>query len=270
MDHYQLVKPDTLAGIERYLGSGLIKGVGPGLAARIVKTFGLETLEILDKEPARLREVEGLGAKKIQTIKQAWQAQRHVHRIMVFLQGHGISASYALKIYKVYGSSAMEVVEHNPYRLAEEIWGIGFKTADRIAASVGITGNDPRRARAGLLFLLNAASEEGHCYLPEAELIHRGQELLGLSTEALQSQLPGLVEDGRLVSDRRPALSCFSICMSNAALPPLIRNLLAFTGKGKGLPDLEQLLAPVSDGWQFAWPANRKTPSKWRCQARWA
>lgn len=242
VEHYQLVKPNTLIGIERYLGSGLIKGVGPGLAARIVKSFGLKTLDVLDKKPDRLREVEGLGAKRLETIKQAWQTQRHVHQIMVFLQGHGISATYAVKIYKVYGTSAMEVVEHNPYRLAEEIWGIGFKTADRIAATVGIAGNDPRRARAGLLFLLNGASEEGHCYLPETELIHRGRELLGLSAEVLQGQLPGLIEDGRLVSSAG-RLYLSSLLHVEQGVAAAVRNLLSFAAKGKGLPGIDQLLA---------------------------
>jgi len=196
---YRIVKPNTLQGIERYLGSGLIKGVGPGFAARIVKHFGLATLDILEQDPDRLHEVAGLGAKRIETVKQAWIEQRSIHRIMVFLQGYGISATYAVKIFKTYGTKAQALVEENPYRLAEDIWGIGFKSADRIAASVGITGNDPRRARAGLLFLLNQATEEGHCYLPQAELLARGHSLLDLAPEVLAAQLPGLVSDARVV-----------------------------------------------------------------------
>jgi len=196
---YRIIKPNTLQGIERYLGSGLIKGVGPGFAARIVKHFGLATLDILENDPDRLHEVAGLGAKRIETVKRAWIEQRSIHRIMVFLQGYGISATYAVKIFKTYGAKAQALVEENPYRLAEDIWGIGFKSADRIAASVGIAGNDPRRARAGLLFLLKQAAEEGHCYLPQAELLARGHSLLDLAPDVLAEQLPGLVSDARVV-----------------------------------------------------------------------
>ena len=241
VEQYQLIKPNTLAGIERYLGSGLIKGVGPGLAARIVETFGLATLDVLDQEPDRLLEVEGLGGKRLETIKQAWQAQRHIHQIMIFLQGHGISATYAVKIYKTYGSAAMEVVENNPFRLAEEIWGIGFKTADRIAASVGIVGNDPRRARAGLLYLLNTASEEGHCYLPEGELIRRGQELLGLSAEALTGQLPALVEDALLVATGG-GIYLSALLQAERGVADAIKRLLAFPVKTNKVKDLDGLL----------------------------
>jgi exodeoxyribonuclease V alpha subunit len=163
VEQYALERPNTLNGIERYLGSGLIRGVGPRFAARIVKQFGLATLDILEKEPDRLDEVHGLGRKRISRIKETWQGQKNIHRIMIFLQGQGISVTFAVKIFKTYGADALQIVRTNPYRLTEDIWGIGFKSADRIALSMGIAQQDPRRARAGLLFALGEAANDGHC-----------------------------------------------------------------------------------------------------------
>jgi exodeoxyribonuclease V alpha subunit len=185
--------------MERYLGSGLIKGVGPKYAARIVQRFGLETLEVLDQEPERLSEVEGLGRKLVKKIKVAWQEQKEVHEIMVFLQGHNISATYAVKIYKTYGRAALQVVRENPYRLTEDIWGIGFRIADRIAISVGLPTHDPSRARAGLLFVLTEASGNGHCYLPEEELLRESSQLLEVPVELVAGQLPVLINEEKLV-----------------------------------------------------------------------
>jgi exodeoxyribonuclease V alpha subunit len=239
VQHYRIVTPNTLQGLERYLGSGLIKGIGPHYASRIVARFGLATLEVLEHEPERLHEVEGLGTKRAETIKQAWQQQRQIHQIMIFLQGHGISAAYAVKIYKAYGEKAVAVVEQNPYRLAEEIWGIGFKIADRIAASGGIVGNDPRRARAGLLFLLNGASEEGHCFLPQKELLSRGKELLDIEEDMLAAQLPGLVADARIVvSGEKVYLTTLLHAERNTAKS--IKRLLSSSAKGIALKELDR------------------------------
>ncbi|MBU0729905.1 MAG: ATP-dependent RecD-like DNA helicase [Proteobacteria bacterium] len=196
---YTILKPNTLNGMERYLGSGLIKGVGPAYAKRIVKHFGLATLDILEKDPDRLLEVRGLGKKLITSIKDAWVDQKQIHGVMVFLQGHGISATFAIKIYKTYGAQSLKVVQENPYRLAEDIWGIGFKIADRIALSLGVPVQDPRRARAGLLFALNEASDQGHCHMPMDDLLALGRELLELSPEVLENQIPALIEDERIV-----------------------------------------------------------------------
>ncbi|MBU0480494.1 MAG: ATP-dependent RecD-like DNA helicase [Proteobacteria bacterium] len=199
-----IVRPSTLKGIEKYLGSGLFKGIGPAYAGRIVKRFGIATLEVLDKEPGRLREVQGLGRKKVAGIKKIWQEQRNVHEIMVFLQSHEISAAYAVKIYKVYGDASLAVVRENPYRLSEDIWGIGFLTADRIARSVGMAMDDPRRARAGVLYTLNEATGEGHCFLPEHELLERSSLLLAMPVELIIPHLPQLVAEEKLVlADKR-------------------------------------------------------------------
>lgn len=199
---YVLLKPNTVHGIERYLGSGLIKGIGPKFAARIVDRFGVDTLDILDKNPQRLLEVEGLGKKRFAQIRKAWHAQQQIHQIMVFLQGHGISAVYAVKIFKTYGVQSIDVVKQNPYRLAEDVWGIGFKTADAIAGSVGIAADDPRRARAGLLFVLGEGVGDGHCFLPVSELFEKGKKLLGLAPELLDQQIPQLVSDEKIAVDK--------------------------------------------------------------------
>ena len=207
-DRFQVTKPNTINGIERYLGSGLIKGVGPKYAARIVQRFGLMTLEVLDQEPERLSEVEGLGRKLVEKIKEAWQEQKEVHEIMVFLQGHNISATYAVKIYKTYGRASLQVVRENPYRLTEDIWGIGFRIADRIAISVGLPTHDPSRARAGLLFVLTEASGSGHCYLPVQELLKESSQLLEVPLTLVEAQLPELINQEKLVlSDDRVYLA---------------------------------------------------------------
>ncbi len=197
LQNYEIVKPNTLNGIERYLGSGLIKGIGPAYAARIVARFGLETLEILENDPDILSEVAGLGRTRVERIKKAWQEQKEIHRIMVFLQGHGISATYAVKIFKTYGRKSLTVVKNNPYQLTEDIWGIGFRIADSIALSLGVPANDYRRARAGLLFALDESAGEGHCFLPRDRLLVQTEYLLKLSSQS--EQLP---EQENLYSDR--------------------------------------------------------------------
>lgn len=182
LQNYEIVKPNTINGIERYLGSGLIKGIGPAYAARIVDRFGLKTLDILENDPDRLGEIAGLGQTRVARIKKAWVAQREIHRIMVFLQGHGISATYAVKIFKTYGRKALAVVKKNPYQLTEDIWGVGFRIADSIALALGVPANDARRARAGLLFALDEAAGQGHCFLPRDILLNQAGHLLKLSS----------------------------------------------------------------------------------------
>ncbi len=198
-DRYQVTKPNSIHGMERYLGSGLIKGIGPRYAEKIVSLFGVATLEILDRNPERLAEVEGLGRKRVEQIISAWQEQRDVHDIMVFLQGHNISAAYAVKIYKTYGRSSLEVVRKNPYRLTEDIWGIGFRIADQIAISVGLPTHDPSRARAGILFVLNEAASDGHCFLDRSQLLENGVRLLNVPAELIGAQLSPLINEEKLV-----------------------------------------------------------------------
>ena len=174
------VLPATVAGIEKFLGSGLIKGVGPVTAKRIVDHFGAETLEIIDNHPQRLSEVGGVGRKRVSLINAGWVEKKAIKEVMIFLQGHGVSASLAAKIYKRYGDSAVAAVQRNPYRLSEDVYGIGFLTADRIGRALGIAEDAPRRVAAGVEFSLNRATEKGHVYLPSGELIGKAEELLNV------------------------------------------------------------------------------------------
>src|SRR5207244_3470377 len=171
-------QPGTVLGIKKYLGSGLVRGLGPVLAERLVEAFGIETLEVIDTSPERLAEVEGIGPVRSSRIKEAWAEQRSIKDVMVFLQSQGISTSFAVKIYKQYGDRAIAVVREDPYRLAADIFGIGFKTADRIASRLGVPRDSPRRIEAGLLHVLGQGSDEGHVYLPRAELVRRASEML--------------------------------------------------------------------------------------------
>jgi len=169
--HAQETKPATLTDLEKYLGSGSIRGIGPVTARRIVAHFGLETLTIIEQEVKRLIEVPGIGEKRVAMIESAWEAQKAIKEVMLFLQGHGVSTTYAVKIYKQYGDQAIEIVSRNPYQLAADIYGIGFVTADTIARNIGIDPASDFRYQAGILHVLSAAAEDGHCFLPERELV---------------------------------------------------------------------------------------------------
>lgn len=193
--------PTTLEGVEKYLGSGLIHGIGPAFAARLVAAFGLETLRVIDEHPERLRKVPGIGAKRAAQIREAWASQRAVQSIMVFLQGHGITASQAVKIYKQYGEAALTVLRQNPYRLAEDITGIGFRGADKIAGRLGIAKDAPERIAAGLLFVLHEAESEGNVFLPGEELIAAAAELLAAPEESIDAALTALVQQEQLIRE---------------------------------------------------------------------
>lgn len=179
------VLPATVAGIEKYLGSGLIRGVGPVTAKRIVKHFGVETLTIIEEQADRLNEVSGVGKKRVQMIMSAWQEQKAIKEVMLFLQSNGVSTSLATKIYKFYGDDAIGIVRQDPYRLARDIFGIGFLTADRIAQSLGLAPDSPQRVAAGVAYALNQATDEGHVFLPTSELVKQAGELLGVSREEI-------------------------------------------------------------------------------------
>ena len=168
----------TLVGVEKYLGSGIVKGIGEAYAKRIVAAFGMDTLRVLDETPERLSEVEGLGHKRIASIAAAWKEQRALRDIMVFLQAHGASGALAMRIWKRYGANAANVVSREPYRLAMDVWGVGFKTADRIAASLGIARDSPQRIEAGILQALRDARDSGHVYVAGEELGTRAALLL--------------------------------------------------------------------------------------------
>lgn len=178
MTQYQEILPATLTGIEKYLGSGLIKGVGPKTAKRIVSHFGLDTLEIIEHQSHRLSEIPGIAIKRIKMIQKAWSEQKSISEVMLFLQSHGVSTLYAIKIFKQYGNKAIETVTQNPYQLATDIYGIGFLSADKIALNLGLACSSQFRYKSGLLHVLGTASEQGHCFLPSSQLISEAIKLL--------------------------------------------------------------------------------------------
>jgi len=197
---YMTVLPATIQGIRRYLGSGLIKGIGPKMAERIVDRFDADTLRIIEEEPARLIEVPGLGPKRTAMIGRAWEEQKAIKEVMLFLQGVGVSTSLAVRIYKTYKDASISVVKNEPYKLAGDVWGIGFKTADKIAQAMGIPHDSPERVKAGLQFALSEASDDGHCYLPDVELIAKATDILGVESGLTETCLEELSrEEGVLM-----------------------------------------------------------------------
>ncbi len=201
---YTTVLPATIQGIRRYLGSGLIKGIGPKMAARIVAHFDLDTLRVIEEEPARLIEVPGLGPKRTAMIGRAWDEQKAIKEVMLFLQGVGVSTSIAVRIYKTYKDASISVVKNEPYKLAGDVWGIGFKTADKIAQALGVPHDSPQRVKAGLQFTLSEASDEGHCYLPEADLIAQATEILGVDASLAETCLEELSREEGVVMEGLP------------------------------------------------------------------
>ncbi len=179
--------PATSEGIKRYLGSGLIRGIGPVMAGRIVDTFGDDTLEVIDNEPARLQEVLGIGSKRIGSITKSWEEQRAIKDVMIFLQSHGVSTNLAVKIYKKYGDDSLRVVRETPYRMVKDIYGIGFKTADTIARAMGLAHDDPDRIEAGIAYTLNRMAEDGHVYMPQEELQPQAAEILAVDQEKVMA-----------------------------------------------------------------------------------
>ncbi|GGT16463.1 ATP-dependent RecD-like DNA helicase [Streptomyces kurssanovii] len=195
VENYTTVLPATIQGIRRYLGSGLIKGIGPKIAERIVDHFGTDTLDVIETEPKRLIEVPGLGPKRTKMIGVAWEEQKAIKEVMVFLQGVGVSTSIAVRIYKKYEDASISVVRNQPYRLAADVWGIGFLTADKIAQAVGIPHDSPERVKAGLQYALSQSTDQGHCFLPEEQLISDAVKLLAVDTGLVIECLAELAAD---------------------------------------------------------------------------
>ncbi len=189
VEKFEETLPATVYGIEKYLGSGLIKGVGPKFARRIVEKFGKDTLDVIEENPDALIEVEGIGRVRVERIRKSWEEQKEIKNIMLFLQGHEVSTSHATKIFKTYGSDSISVVQENPYRLADDIWGIGFKTADTIAEKMGIEKDRFIRLRSGILYTLNKLSENGHCYAVREQLIKAAVQLLEVEEAELEITL---------------------------------------------------------------------------------
>ena len=240
--------PSTLVGVERYLGSGIVKGIGEAYAKRIVARFGMDTLRVLDEQPERLAEVEGLGRKRIEAIAKGWKEQRAIREVMVFLQARGVSPSLALRIFKRYGPHAINVVSREPYRLAMDVWGVGFKTADRIAMELGIARDSPRRIEAGLLQALRDARDSGHVYLPAEELGDRAASLLEVDREenrgALERATDALALGGYVVPEAAPEGRIVYAAEMYAAESRLARGLVELArAEARPLPGAERAIA---------------------------
>ncbi|MGW7515983.1 SF1B family DNA helicase RecD2 [Streptomyces sp. NPDC054796] len=225
VENYTTVLPATVQGIRRYLGSGLIKGIGPKTAERIVDHFGTDTLDVIEADAQQLIQVPGLGPKRTKKIAAAWEEQKAIKEVMVFLQGVGVSTSIAVRIYKKYGDASISVVKNQPYRLAADVWGIGFLTADRIAQAVGIPHDSPERVKAGMQYALSQSTDQGHCYLPEEELISDSVKLLQVDTglvidclAELAAEEEGVVRETVPGEDGQPRTAVYLVPFHRAEL----------------------------------------------------
>ncbi|MFO7741345.1 MAG: ATP-dependent RecD-like DNA helicase [Anaerolineae bacterium] len=189
------ILPATVEGIKAYLGSGMIKGVGPVTAKRIVQRFGVDTLRVLDEDPQQLRQAVGVGPKRAAAVAEAWEEQKRIREVMMFLQSHGVSTNLAVKIYKTYGDDALQVVQQDPYRLARDIWGVGFKTADKVAQDLGLPHDAPSRVQAGVAYTLSQLANEGHVYVPEEELVSEAAPLLEVEADLIREAIRELDVD---------------------------------------------------------------------------
>ena len=243
VDRYESVVPATITGIQRYLGSGMIKGIGPVFAKRLVEAFGGDTLTVIEEAPGRLAEVEGIGPIRRRRITTAWAEQREIREVMLFLQGHGVSPAYAVKIFKTYGQAAIATVRENPYRLARDIRGIGFKTADKIAREVGIPADSPLRAAAGILHTLNELTDDGHVYVPEAELLRAAEATLEIPAALLPDALAALSADEAVVVESLGDGRAVYLTPLHVSETQLARRLADLLRAPRGVPPLDMTLA---------------------------
>ncbi len=223
--------PATVEGIRRYLGSGLIKGIGPVMARRIAEKFGPYTLEVIEKDIWRLAEVEGIGAKRVKMIARAWAGQKQIKEIMLFLQSHQISTNLAVKIYKTYGDRSIQVIKETPYRLARDIFGIGFLTADKIARSTGIEADAPQRIAAGIEYTLNQLADQGHVFAPHDQLVPAAVKILGVKPEQVEAQIEALLQAERIkvetISNTSRAVYLNPFYYAEVGVAQRIKHLLA-------------------------------------------
>src|SRR5690242_14620416 len=218
--------PTTREGIEKYLGSGMVKGIGPVYAKRLVRAFGEGVFDVVEQTPDRLREVAGIGPKRAERIVKGWAEQKVVREIMLFLHAHGVGTSRAVRIFKTYGADAVQLISENPYRLARDIRGIGFRTADQVAARLGIEKTAPIWVRAGISFALAEAMDEGHCGLPTDELRTLAAELLEVPTEAVDEALALELEAGDVVADEVDGRACVFLAGLHRAERAVAERLL--------------------------------------------
>ena len=243
VDAYLTVKPSTLKGIERYLASGMVEGIGPAMAKRLVEHFGAETLDVIEKHHERLTEVEGIGKVRAKRIKEAWAEQAEVKEVMIFLQSHGVSPAYAVRIWQRYGKRALGLVRENPYRLALEIFGIGFKKADEVARSLGFERSSAERAEAGTLHVLFETAEEGHTFVPRDVLLSRAQEMLAIDPILVETAVEKLASSGRVRIDG-DAIYLVALYEAERAAAELLVRMLATPARPIAA-DLDRVLAEI-------------------------
>lgn len=244
-DSWEETMPATVYGIEKYLGSGLIKGVGPKFAKRIVQKFGTDTLEVIEADISRLLEVEGIGKKRVDQIAESWERQKEIKNVMLFLQDHGVNTSYAARIFKEYGNESIKIVKENPFRLADDIWGIGFRTADQIAQKMGISKEAFIRLRSGIMYALGSLAEEGHVYGEKEQLVSHAAELLEAEETTVIMTLDQMIKDRDLIRDMK--VGCEEetgeeVQTEAIYLPPFFYAEIGTAGKLRKL-----LSAPASD-----------------------
>ena len=204
METFEETLPATVFGMEKYLGSGLIKGIGPKFARKIVQEFGKDTLDVIEEDPDRLLKVPGIGKLRVERIRTSWQEQKEIRNIMLFLQSHSVSTAHATKIFKTYGSDSIKIVRENPYKLADDIWGIGFKTADTIAEKMGFGHEKYVRLRSGLIYTLNRLADDGHCFATRDMLLRSASELLTVDDSILSMTLDEMIRAGDVITEPLP------------------------------------------------------------------
>ncbi len=246
VQQYRETLPATVAGIEKYLGSGLIKGIGPVNAKRIVKVFKEDTIRVIEEETDRLLEVGGIGGKRVEMIKKAWKAQKEIKNVMLFLQSHGVSTAYAVKIYKAYGNNSISIVKENPYRLADEIWGIGFKTADKIAQKMGLEKDSYERCRAGIIYVLNKLSDDGHCYALREQLVSEAVKILEVGEGNINPAIDSMINEKSIMKDFEEFLYLPSLYFSEVGVARKIKEIVE-DGNRKLYSDIESLIVVVQE-----------------------
>ena len=224
--------PTSVEGIEKYLASGMIRGIGPVYAKKLLRAFGEKVFDVIEAEPDRLREVDGIGPVRASRIVAAWAEQKVVREIMVFLHSHGVGTARAVRIYKTYGADAVQVMSENPYRLARDIRGIGFKTADAIAMKLGVDKTAMIRVRAGISYALTEAMDEGHCGLPSSELMPLAEKLLEVPQNLIGTALDLELADGTVIADRLGEIDCVFLASLHRAERAVAERLLTLT-RGK-------------------------------------
>lgn len=247
VEKFEETLPATVYGIEKYLGSGLVKGVGPKFAKRIVEKFGKDTLDVIEETPDELLKVSGIGKVRVDRIKTSWQEQKEIKNIMLFLQSHEVSTSHATKVFKTYGSESIAIVKENPYRLADDIWGIGFKTADSIAQKMGIDKGKFVRLRSGIFYTLNKLAEAGHCYTTREQLTGRSKELLEVEEPELEITLDEMIRTNDVIRDEaedREAIYLPPYYFSESGCAKRLLRLMS-CGKKKS-EDTEEILKKVA------------------------